>query len=399
MAFGVRMDGANVVFICSGVEDSERTPAVRVGYRGGRYISAEASARGEWQPGGSSHAGYDAYATSKQCNLATVLAFARETPRLRFNAVEPGFNPGTDLAREAPAAVRFVLNYGLAPLAPHSKYWSTPKRAAQVITGVLADDWNRTGMYYDENGEPMAASAQSHAPRSKAHSFETEEPDMGPVGGQYLSGLHNCFTADSVVGMSWFTGPGAEFVARSREMSAGGWGGLSVHRLSPPAVRVRGDRALAELPIVIEFRIKIDSIEADLLSWARSQYSAQRADGAWRIARITSIYERDTLTPSVPGTQLNIDSAEFTALRPSYRCLAWREPPRPAATLRLARRRPARTRPASVRSRGRLASRLGLTPSANHLKGTQCLSSHSSPERHPVSAGPTPRSSHPVALT
>ena len=50
-------DGANVVFICSGVEDSERTPAVRVGYRGGRYISAEASARGEWQPGGSSHAG------------------------------------------------------------------------------------------------------------------------------------------------------------------------------------------------------------------------------------------------------------------------------------------------------------------------------------------------------
>jgi NAD(P)-dependent dehydrogenase (short-subunit alcohol dehydrogenase family) len=157
-------DGANVVFICSGVEDSERTPAVRVGYRGGRYISAEASARGEWQPGGSSHAGYDAYATSKQCNLATVLAFARETPRLRFNAVEPGFNPGTDLAREAPAAVRFVLKYGLAPLAPHIKYWSTPKRAAQVITGVLADDWNRTGMYYDENGEPMAASAQVSDP-------------------------------------------------------------------------------------------------------------------------------------------------------------------------------------------------------------------------------------------
>jgi hypothetical protein len=102
-------------------------------------------------------------------------------------------------------------------------------------------------------------------------------------------------------------------------------GGLSVHRLSPPAVRVRGDRALVELPIVIEFRIKIDGIEADLLSWARSQYRAQRADGAWRIARITSIYERDTLTPSVPGTQLNIDSAEFTAFRPSYRCLAWRE--------------------------------------------------------------------------
>ena len=74
-------DGANVVFICSGVEDPERRPAVIAGFRGARYISAEASARGEWKPGGSAHPGFDAYATSKQCNLATVMAFARETPR------------------------------------------------------------------------------------------------------------------------------------------------------------------------------------------------------------------------------------------------------------------------------------------------------------------------------
>lgn len=43
-------DGANVVFTCSGVEDPERKPAVTAGFRGGRYISAEASARGEWPP-------------------------------------------------------------------------------------------------------------------------------------------------------------------------------------------------------------------------------------------------------------------------------------------------------------------------------------------------------------
>jgi NAD(P)-dependent dehydrogenase (short-subunit alcohol dehydrogenase family) len=84
-------DGASVVFICSGVEDPERRPAKIAGFRGGRYISAEASARGEWEPGGSALPGADAYATSKQCELATVLAFARKTPRLRFNAVEPGY--------------------------------------------------------------------------------------------------------------------------------------------------------------------------------------------------------------------------------------------------------------------------------------------------------------------
>ncbi len=36
-------------------------------------------------------------ATSKQCLLAAAMTFARETSRLRFNAIEPGINPGTGL--------------------------------------------------------------------------------------------------------------------------------------------------------------------------------------------------------------------------------------------------------------------------------------------------------------
>jgi len=157
-------DGANVVFICSGVEDPRRKPAVVAGFRGGRYISAEASARGEWQPGGSSHPGLDAYATSKQCNLATVLTLARQIPRLRFNAVEPGFNPSTGLARDANAALRFLAKFVLAPIAPFVKYWSTPKRAARVVTAVLTSESSQTGVYYDENGKPMAGSAQVRDP-------------------------------------------------------------------------------------------------------------------------------------------------------------------------------------------------------------------------------------------
>jgi len=157
-------DGASVVFTCSGVEDPERKPAVAAGFRGGRYISAEASTRGEWEPGGSSHLGFDAYATSKQGNLATVLAFARETPRLRFNAVEPGFNPGTNLGRDANTALRLLAKYVLSPPAPLIKYWSTPKRAARVITEVLTAESDATGVYYDENGKPMLASAQVRDP-------------------------------------------------------------------------------------------------------------------------------------------------------------------------------------------------------------------------------------------
>lgn len=152
-------DGAQVVFVCSGVEDPERRFAAMAGFRGGRYLSAEASARGEWSSGGSKLPGGDAYATAKQCNLATVLAFARETPRLRFNAVEPGFSPGTDLGRDSNVVLRLVMKYALSPLAPHLRYMGNPKSAARVIVGVLADDSGATGVYYDERGRPMNGSA------------------------------------------------------------------------------------------------------------------------------------------------------------------------------------------------------------------------------------------------
>ena len=162
-------DGANVVFVVSAVEDPERKPAVAAGFRGARYLSAEASARGEWKAGGSVKPGFDAYATTKQAILAAALAFARETPRLRFNAVEPGLNLTTNLGlRDANVFVRVLMAVVaslLVPLfMPFIKILSTPKRAARVITKVLLDPSAKTGVYYDEGGRPMAGSAQVRDP-------------------------------------------------------------------------------------------------------------------------------------------------------------------------------------------------------------------------------------------
>jgi NAD(P)-dependent dehydrogenase (short-subunit alcohol dehydrogenase family) len=151
-------DGANVVFVCSAVEDPERKLAKSVGFRGARYISAEASARGEWKQGGSTLPGADAYATSKQCNLATALVFARENPRLRIDAFEPGFTPNTGLGRDAGPFLQFLMTYVLPLLAPFMKNWSTPGRAARVATKVLLNTSGKTGIYYDEGGHPMEGS-------------------------------------------------------------------------------------------------------------------------------------------------------------------------------------------------------------------------------------------------
>jgi NAD(P)-dependent dehydrogenase (short-subunit alcohol dehydrogenase family) len=152
-------DRATVVFIGSAVEDPERRIAVAAGFRGGRYISAEASARGEWLPGGSSVAGADAYATSKQGNLATVFALARQYPGLHFRAVEPGVNPGSNLARDMNSAAR-AAGKAMSPIAPLIPHFSTPRRAARIIIKVLTDQSDATGIYYDENGKPMLASSQ-----------------------------------------------------------------------------------------------------------------------------------------------------------------------------------------------------------------------------------------------
>ena len=150
-------DGANVLFVVSAIEDPERRPAKVMGMRGGRYLFAAASARGEWKPGGASIPGMDSYATSKQCALAATLAFARVAPRLRFNAVEPGITPGTGLGGPN-VLLGLLFRYVITFLPPFAQYRSTPERTARVIAAILTNEAGKTGVYYDEKGRPMLGS-------------------------------------------------------------------------------------------------------------------------------------------------------------------------------------------------------------------------------------------------
>ncbi|WP_343633947.1 SDR family NAD(P)-dependent oxidoreductase [Fluviicola sp.] len=159
-------DGANVVFIGSAIEDPERKPAKVMGMKGGQYLSAESSAKGIWKPGGAKMAGIDAYATSKQCVLAAAMVLARETPRLHFNVIEPGITPGTGLGNNGNRFVHFLMGsmMQLMMLLPaFSRYKSTPKKSAKVISDVVTDTSGRTGVYFDQKGNPMQGSVLSRS--------------------------------------------------------------------------------------------------------------------------------------------------------------------------------------------------------------------------------------------
>lgn len=156
--------GANIVFVVSAVEDPGRSTVKAMGMRGGRYISVEASARGEWLRPGTRFPGMDAYATSKQCELACAMALSRELPGLRINAVEPGINPSTGLGG-AGGFMRVLFAQVITRLPPFSRYRTTPERAAEVIARILTDTSCGTGIYFSEKGQPMEGSLFARDPR------------------------------------------------------------------------------------------------------------------------------------------------------------------------------------------------------------------------------------------
>ncbi len=94
-------------------------------------------------------------------------------------------------------------------------------------------------------------------------------------------------------------------------------------RWSPPVVQVNGDRAVVEAPATIELRTSLDGVEADLVSYARLLYRIQRHAATWQIHELTCIYERDTLTPAVSGTVLNVEPERLKQFRAPYRYLGY----------------------------------------------------------------------------
>ena len=156
-------DGCQLLYVTSKVEDPDQPLPKKAGLRGGRFISVKDGSKGVWDMtdlngGPSKLPGANAYATSKQCLLASVYVLARENSKLRINAIEPGWLPGTGLSRDAGFFLGLLARWVLAPISSRLDGGSTLPKTSDLLCRLLLADSKETGVYYNEKGQRMQAS-------------------------------------------------------------------------------------------------------------------------------------------------------------------------------------------------------------------------------------------------
>lgn len=166
-------DGGRIVSTASGTHNPEDTLATRAGFRGAIYKNAKTVASGDLGLEGSDvQLGMDRYATSKLCGILFTQEMAKRTQKrgksVKFIAFDPGLMPGTDLARDRPAAVKFVWFHVLPRLQPILAAFgvgiSLPRKSANSLRKILTGEFiTKTGDYFEFSMKPapMSKDAQS----------------------------------------------------------------------------------------------------------------------------------------------------------------------------------------------------------------------------------------------
>ncbi len=161
---------AMIVSTASGTHDKEHKLAKPYKFYGGYFPSAAEVAAGEVSTSADkSQLGRDRYATSKLCNILFTYAMAKkfEEGGPRFIAYDPGLMPGTNLARDQPAAIRFAWKNVLPTAAKLIDGASTAKRSGTMLAQLLAGRHlpNGTGLHVEFTGQEIRSSQMSYDER------------------------------------------------------------------------------------------------------------------------------------------------------------------------------------------------------------------------------------------
>lgn len=133
--------------------------------------------------------------------------------------------------------------------------------------------------------------------------------------------MRDCFHDDSVVRISWISANGPEFVRRSKEMAERNV--QASHRLGPILVTLGGDRAIAQVAGIIDIPFTLKGIEVMMSGYSRFVFRSERRERVWRLSGFDAIYQRDEITPLIPGQKVVVDPEAVKSFRPSYRLLSY----------------------------------------------------------------------------
>lgn len=152
--------GGRVLFIGSGTHNPNNRTATMFGFRGARFTTIDALARGDGDAKSPRQLGMDRYATSKFLNMATAIELARRHPAemTAFFTLDPGLMAGTGLARTSPAIARALWSSVLRWVAPLLPDTSTPERSGATAAWIMtADDLlSRSGEVFSYDRQPSA---------------------------------------------------------------------------------------------------------------------------------------------------------------------------------------------------------------------------------------------------
>ncbi len=158
---------AITVSTASGTHDKDHKLAKPYKFYGGYFPSAAEVAAGKVSVStDKAQLGRDRYATSKLCNILFTYAMAREHGKEgpRFIAYDPGLMPGTELARDQPAAIRFAWKNILPTAAKLIDGASTARRSGSLLADLLSGRHFPvgTGLHLEFTGHQIPSSQISY---------------------------------------------------------------------------------------------------------------------------------------------------------------------------------------------------------------------------------------------
>ena len=134
--------GARIIITSSGTHDPEvKTPMPAPHHADAKLLAfPDTDPTRDAKPG---VAGRRAYSSSKLCNVMTARELATRTatirPDLSIMAVDPGFVPGTGLARNYPGVASWLFRH-VIPLFARGEGTSRPKISGRLMADLVLDD-------------------------------------------------------------------------------------------------------------------------------------------------------------------------------------------------------------------------------------------------------------------